>query len=327
MARGEFSGVLVFDKPHGCTSHDVVARVRRTLRMRDVGHAGTLDPMATGVLVVILGEATKLAPWLTAQDKVYETTVALGIETDTLDADGREVRRKTLSPELCQALSQSSRLLTIAPILRAALDVERHRTYQLPPVYSALRNAGQRAYAQARRGEPPTLVARPVRVAKLELTACGDRPAFCSLALEVSKGYYVRALARDLASTLGTAGHLTSLRRQRSGPFCLDEALAVHASAAEMSTQIQPLAAAAARALPVGRLTPRGSDDARHGRRVPPSAIAAPSSGPCAWLDAHGQLVAVGELDDDGAGRVIRGFSATSSAPSGGPGGQPLERP
>src|SRR5271155_2965084 len=100
MATGESSGVLTFDKPRGWTSHDLVARVRRTLRTRSVGHAGTLDPMATGVLVVLVGEATKLAPWLTAQDKAYLTTVALGTETDTLDADGREVRREALSPQL-----------------------------------------------------------------------------------------------------------------------------------------------------------------------------------------------------------------------------------
>src|SRR5580704_5498576 len=108
MATGGPSGVLTFDKPRGHTSHDVVARVRRTLRTRAVGHAGTLDPMATGVLVVLVGEATKLAPWLTAHDKTYEATVALGVETDTLDADGREGRREPLSAELRAALSRPS---------------------------------------------------------------------------------------------------------------------------------------------------------------------------------------------------------------------------
>jgi tRNA pseudouridine55 synthase len=326
MTKGEPSGVLVFDKPRGCTSHDVVARVRRTLGTRAVGHAGTLDPMATGVLVVMVGEATKLAPWLTAQHKGYEATVALGVETDTLDADGRESKREALSPELCEALRQSAGLRTTASLLESALDVERRRASQLPPVYSAIQSGGERAYAQARRGEAPTLATRPVRVSRLELTACCDAPPTLSVSLDVSKGYYVRALARDLANTLGTVGHLTSLRRLKSGSFGLGEALAIDADAGEMTARMSALSAAASRALPLGRLTAAGADDARHGRRVAPDAISAPSSGPSAWIDALGELVAVGELEDDGGGRVIRGFSATSSAPP--PPVEPLpERP
>ena len=311
MATGDESGVLTFDKPRGWTSHDVVGRVRRTLRTRSVGHAGTLDPMATGVLVVLVGEATKLAPWLTAQDKAYLTTVALGTETDTLDADGREVRREALSPELRAALSQSSPL-AVAPMVQAALEIERQRTLQDPPVYSAIQTRGERAYALARRGVVPDLASRPVRVVRLDLTACGDEPAHLSVTLEVSKGYYVRAFARDLAATLGTAGHLTSLRRLRSGPFGLEHALGVDDSAEVMRSRLEPLAAAAARALPVAHLTPSGAEDARHGRRVQPTAIAAPSLGPCAWLDALGELVAVGEIEQDGGARVLRGFSVTS---------------
>src|ERR1700689_1600692 len=309
MATGGPSGVLTFDKPRGWTSHDVVVRVRRTLRTRSVGHAGTLDPMATGVLVVLVGEATKLAPWLTAHDKTYEATVALGVETDTLDADGREVRREALSVELWAALSQSS---TVAPILERALGTERLRSAQLPPAYSAIHTEGERAYAIARRGAVPALAPRAVRVMRLDLVAWSEEPPACSVSLEVSKGYYVRSLARDLAAALGTVGHLTHLRRLTSGPFGLDPALAIDASADAMRSRLEPVASAAARALPVGHLTASGVVDARLGRRVHPTAIMAPSPGPCAWRDDRGGLVAIGELDEDRGGRVVRGFAATS---------------
>ncbi len=312
MATGGPSGVLTFDKPRGCTSHDVVARVRRTLRTRAVGHAGTLDPMATGVLVVLVGEATKLAPWLTAHDKTYVATVALGIETDTLDADGREVRREASSVALRAALSESEIGAPIAPIFERALELERQRISQIPPAYSAIHTEGERAYAMARRGEAPVLAARTVRVMRLDLVAWSEEPATCSVSLEVSKGYYVRSLARDLAAALGTVGHLTHLRRLTSGPFGLDSALAIDASADTMRSRLEPVASAAARALPVGHLTDSGVVDARQGRRVHPTAIEAPSSGPCAWLDDRGELVAIGELDEDRGGRVVRGFAATS---------------
>jgi tRNA pseudouridine55 synthase len=309
METSGLSGVLTFDKPRGYTSHDVVARVRRTLRTRAVGHAGTLDPMATGVLLALVGEATKLAPWLTAQDKVYEATVALGIETDTLDADGREVRREPLSPELQAALLETS---AIAQVVENALEIERQRTSQLPPVYSAIQVEGERSYAMARRGAPPVLAARAVHVRRLHLASWGDEPAHFSVALEVSKGYYVRSLARDLAAAVGTVGHLTSLRRLRSGPFDLTSALSLDASSEAMRERLEPLASAASRALPVSRITPSGTEDARHGRRVHPTAIAAPSPGASAWVDAKGELIAIGEIEPDGGGRVLRGFSATS---------------
>jgi tRNA pseudouridine55 synthase len=296
MATGGPSGVLTFDK----------------LRTRAVGHAGTLDPMATGVLVVLVGEATKLAPWLTAHDKTYEATVAFGVETDTLDADGREVRREALSVELRTALSQSDIAGPIAPIFERALGLERQRASQVPPAYSAIHTEGERAYAMARRGATPVLAARAVRVSRLDLVARGEDPATCSVLLEASKGYYVRSLARDLAAALGTVGHLTHLRRLTSGPFGLDSALAIDASADAMRSGLEPVASAAARALPVARLTTSGVVEARQGRRVHPTAIVAPSSGPCAWLDDRGELVAIGELDEDQGGRVVRGFAATS---------------
>lgn len=304
------SGVLVVDKPRGPTSHDVVARVRRALHTREVGHAGTLDPMATGVLVVAVGEATKLVTWLTAQSKAYEATIALGVETDSLDADGKETRRVPASDALRAALAES-RGPHLAPSVRAALEVERARKTQVPPAFSAIHTEGERAHERARRGEEVELAPRVVSVHRLDLVASSEEPPFVAVALEVSKGYYVRSLARDLAAALGTVGHLTSLRRTRSGCFVAEEALPLDTPEDELAARVEPLARAATRALPVARLTEAGARDARHGRRVKPADIDAPTREPCAWIDEAGALVAVGELDADGAGRVLRGFGAT----------------
>lgn len=298
--------MLVVDKPRGPTSHDVVARIRRALATREVGHAGTLDPMATGVLVVAVGEATKLVAWLTAHEKAYDATVALGVETDTLDAEGREMGRAALEPGLLAELAAPAGSPT--PRLRAALEAERARTSQVPPAFSAIQKDGERAYARARRGEAVELAPREVRVSLLELVARSAEPPSLALRLAVDKGYYVRSLARDLAAALSTLGHLTSLRRTRSGCFTLDEAVALDVGDEVLAAHVEPLASAASRALPVARLTQDGARDARHGRPVRPADIHAPAPGPCAWLDAEGALVAVGEVDESGAGKVLRGF-------------------
>ncbi|MGO9836120.1 MAG: tRNA pseudouridine(55) synthase TruB [Polyangiaceae bacterium] len=297
------SGVLVIDKPRGPTSHDVVARVRAYLRTRRVGHAGTLDPMATGVLVVAIGEATKLVPWLTAHAKSYEATIALGVETDTLDADGRAMRQVDPGDALRRALARQGEP---AGLLHVALEQERGRTRQVPPAYSAIRSGGERAFDRARRGETLDLAAREVRVQSLDLVRwAADPPSLC-VSLTVDKGYYVRALARDLAEALGTAGHLTSLRRVRSGCFTADEAFSLETSPDVLRSSIQPLARVAARALPVTQLTKDGATDARHGR---PVSIVTQTRGPQAWFAPDGELVAVGEVDDDGRGRILRGFA------------------
>lgn len=277
------SGVLVVDKERGPTSHDVVARVRKQLGTRQVGHAGTLDPMATGVLVVAVGEGTKLVPYLTADDKAYEATLRLGIETDTLDADGREIARAPVPNDLAARLD-------------AALASERARTSQVPPAYSAIKIAGQRAHELARKGEVVELAPREVAVRALTASIVG--PDEVRLVVEVAKGYFVRSLARDLAAALGTVGHLTSLRRTRSGAFTL----------ADAGGELLPLDVAATRALPVSRLTDGGVIAAGHGKRVPPSEIADPHEAPSAWLDPAGRLVAIGEVLPDGTGRVLRGF-------------------
>jgi tRNA pseudouridine55 synthase len=301
------SGVLVVDKPKGPTSHDVVRRLRKALGTRAVGHCGTLDPMATGVLVVAIGEGTKLVPWLTAGDKGYEATVALGVETDTLDAEGREVRREEPSARLLAALEASS---PSAPgeVLAGAFASERARTGQVPPAYSAVRTDGVRAMDRARRGETVDLEARDVRLLRIELLGCRAHPPSIEIAVEATKGYYVRALARDLAAALGTCGHLTALRRTRSGSFGLAEAMPLDAPAAELASRIVPLAAAAARTLPVVNLTEAGTREARHGRLVPPAEMDAPREGDCAWVSPDGQLVAIGRLEG-GLGRVVRGMA------------------
>ena len=302
------NGVLVVDKPCGPTSHDVVARLRRIVGLREIGHAGTLDPMATGVLVLAVGEATKLVPWLSAHEKAYEATIALGVETDTLDAQGREVRCVPPTQELLAALSAFRAGEPVAAILDAVLALERTRATQVPPAFSALQHNGERSYARARRGEEFLLPARPIRVLRLELVGCTADPATISVALDVGKGYYVRALARDIGVALGTVGHLSSLRRTRSGCFCGDEALPLEAPSQALLSGIQPTALAAARSLPVARLTERGAVDARHGRRVGPGDIGAVASGVCAFIGPGGELVAVGEVDQAGCGKVVRGF-------------------
>ncbi|MBX3189947.1 MAG: tRNA pseudouridine(55) synthase TruB [Labilithrix sp.] len=300
-------GVLVIDKPRGPTSHDVVARLRRVLRTRQVGHCGTLDPMATGVLVVAIDEATKLVPWLTADDKAYEATIRLGVETDSLDADGAEIRRASV-PEAVLAELREGSPPNSGAIARAVAQ-ERARISQVPPAVSAVKIGGERAHVLARRGEAPELPPREVAVRRLAIAGGGvDPDPHLRVALDVTKGYFVRSLARDLATALGTAGHLTALRRTRSGVFTIDEAVALDgADRDSLDAAMVPLARAASRALPVSVLTDEGARAAFHGKIVSAEAIRDPHPTPSAWLDAAGRLVAVGEVDAAG-GRVLRGF-------------------
>jgi tRNA pseudouridine55 synthase len=263
--------------------------------------------MATGVVVVAVGEATKLIPWLTAQDKSYEATIALGIETDTLDATGRVVRQMAVSGDLRTALATFPAAGSAG--LCRAVDAERRRTTQVPPAFSAIHDRGRRAYARARAGEPITLSAREVRVRRLEVVACSEERAQVEVSLDVEKGYYVRALARDLALALGTVGHLASLRRSRSGPFRLDEAIALDESPAVLNARLLTLGQAAARALPVARLTDSGARDARHGRMVATRDLSPAARGPHVWLGGEGEVIAVGEIGDKGTARVLRVFA------------------
>ena len=246
-------GLLVIDKPAGITSHDVVSRVRRLAKTRKVGHGGTLDPMATGVLVVGVGKATKLLTWVSGHSKEYVATIRFGIATNTDDAEGVPTRVRG-----CASLSGEDLERALAPL--------RGDIMQVPTTVSAIKVGGKRAYALARAGEDVTLAARPVRVSRLEVLApprlakatvaeaneadeagAGEKPhtprpvrvADVAVAVECSSGTYVRALARDAGEALGVGAHLIALRRTRVGDFPLEEALTLDelaAATAEAST-------------------------------------------------------------------------------------------
>lgn len=289
-ARGP-EGVVVVDKPGGMTSHDVVARARRLLGTRRVGHAGTLDPMATGVLVILVGEATKLGPYLTAHHKRYEARVAFGLGTDTLDREGTPTARAEVPAFLVDEIAGSAR-----PRLGEAIAAEIARTAQIPPVFSAIHVDGKRAYDRARAGEVVELAARPVEVRSIAIVGAAIAPApSVDLAIEVSPGYYVRSLARDLGERLGVPAHLAELRRTASGPFTVTDARPLAAEA--LREGLLPLEEAARRALPTGRLTEEGTLRARRGQRLSDTDFVElpPADGePAAWLDPRGRLVAVG---------------------------------
>lgn len=203
-------GVLVIDKPLGPTSFDVVRQVRGLLKVKKAGHTGTLDPMATGVLPVCLGEATKVAGVITEGDKAYDAVVRLGVETDTQDAQGRPTAQAPVPP------------LT-APLLEAVLARFRGTFEQVPPMYSAVKVAGKRLYEMARAGEEVERASRTVTVHELVLRDfSADR---LTLSVRCTKGFYVRTLAYDLGRALGCGAHLEALRRTMSGPFTLARAL------------------------------------------------------------------------------------------------------
>jgi tRNA pseudouridine55 synthase len=295
MTRAEEpEGVVAVDKPSGMTSHDVVARARRILGTRRIGHAGTLDPMATGVLVLLVGEATKLGPYLTAHEKRYEARVAFGRATDTLDAEGATVASAEVPGWLLAEIGAAAP--EGRPRLAAALEAEIARASQVPPAYSAIQVDGRRSYDRARAGEEVDLAPRPVAVRDLRLLRGGvpELPAlpFVDLDVDVSKGYYVRALARDLGERLGVPAHLAALRRTASGPFTLARAVPLDA----LRSALQPLAAAAAEALPVGGLTAEGAVRVRQGKGLVPADFASlpPLGDASVWLDPDGRPVAIG---------------------------------
>lgn len=277
-------GVLVVDKPAGWTSHDVVARVRRLASTRKVGHAGTLDPMATGVLVVGIGRATRLLTFVTGADKDYTATVRLGVTTTTDDAEGEELVRADASGVDRAALDAAVAALT-GDVL------------QVPSAVSAIKVDGRRAYARVRAGEDVELAARPVRVERFDVVAVRREGDLLDVDVEVtvSSGTYVRALARDLGAALGVGGHLTALRRTRVGGYGLDVARTLEDLAAapvEEAIPVVPLAQAARAVLPVRELD---ADEARalsYGQGV---AASGEGDGPVAALGPDGTLVAVVE--------------------------------
>src|ERR1700690_4457995 len=206
-------GVLVVDKPHGPTSHDVVAQARKVYGTRKVGHTGTLDPMATGVLVLLFGEATKLSNALCATKKLYQARIVFGYSTDTDDALGNAVVRASNVPKLRESES-----------LSAALRNEHERTYQIPPRFSAISKNGQRMYKAARKNIEVLRDPRPVCVHDLRVVEIGEK--YLDIEILTSKGYYVRSLARDLGDALNCPAHLGALRRVGTGPFGINLAVA-----------------------------------------------------------------------------------------------------
>ncbi|HHU38056.1 MAG TPA: tRNA pseudouridine(55) synthase TruB [Propionibacterium sp.] len=210
--------LLVVDKPGGITSHQVVARARRALGTKKVGHAGTLDPMATGVLVLGVEKGTRLLGHLLLTTKTYEATIRLGQATNTDDADG-EVTASVGAP-----------LAAVGPRLQASVGALTGTISQVPSTVSAIKVGGQRAYALARKGEDVQLAAREVTVSRFDVLdvrateAGGDPVVDLDVVVDCSSGTYIRALARDLGAALGVGGHLTALRRTRVGPFGLEHA-------------------------------------------------------------------------------------------------------
>ena len=279
-------GVLVCDKPAGLTSHDVVARVRRLATQRRVGHGGTLDPPATGVLVMALGRATRLLPFLPTEPKRYLATVAFGAETDTLDAAG------TVTATAATGGVDTERL-------RAAMAGFLGPQEQVPPMVSAIKVAGERLYAKARRGEEVERAPRPIVIHELGLLGFtpGERPA-ATIEVACSGGTYVRSLAADLGRTLGTLAHLASLRRTAVGRFTERDARTLDdlAGPGELASAVLDPAAAMDPAA-VRALTPDEAAALATGRTLDPTG----RGDPVAAVAPDGRLVAVIQ---DSAGRA-----------------------
>jgi tRNA pseudouridine55 synthase len=284
------NGVLVIDKPQGPTSFEVVRRVRSALGLRRAGHTGTLDPMATGVLPVCLGEATKLAGLLTEGDKAYDAVVRLGLLTDTQDVTGTVLETRPVP-----ALSTE--------LLESALQRFRGTFLQLPPMYSAVKVKGKRLYERARAGEPVERTPRQVTVHSLVLRDFSSSE--CTLSVRCSKGFFVRSLAEDLGRVLGSGGALKSLRRTASGPFGLDgalqlsqvEALGVAGASgrAELEARMVSMADALPE-LPVVQVAERDVSRVLHG--VPLVLGADAPAGRVRVLGPDGVLLAVGDVHE-----------------------------
>jgi len=292
-------GWIILDKPLGLGSTSAVSAVKRALReagepKTKVGHGGTLDPLASGVLPIALGEATKLAGRMLDATKAYDFTIQFGTQTDTLDLEGKIIATSDVRPTLAEAEA-------ILPRFTGPIE-------QVPPAYSALKVDGERAYDLARKGEAVELKARSVTVLALAIVAAGADHV--TLSATVSKGTYIRSLARDIALALGTVGHVTMLRRTRAGPFTLETAISLDkladaAKARALTRMVLPLAAGLddIPALPV---TPDQARLLRHGQML----FGIPAT-PGLYLATEAETpVALVEISEDGC-KVVRGFNLT----------------
>ena len=272
-------GLLVVDKPSGWTSHDVVGRVRRLAGTRKVGHAGTLDPMATGVLVLGIGKATRLLGHLALTDKAYDATIRLGVTTLTDDAEGEPVSTTPAGHVDDAAIGSAVSALTG--------DIS-----QVPSSVSAIKVDGERAYKRVRDGDTVELAARPVTVSVFAVRATRRIADVIDLdvTVECSTGTYVRALARDLGAALGVGGHLTALRRTRVGPYELAQAHTLEAL--EKSFALLPIADAVRVAFPVREVDAEQARVLGHGGPLPALGLA---DGPVAVLGPDGTFLALVE--------------------------------
>jgi tRNA pseudouridine55 synthase len=288
------NGVLVIDKPSGPTSFDVVRRVRAALQVRKAGHTGTLDPLATGVLPVCVGDATRIAGFISEGDKTYEAVVRLGQETDTLDAAGNVVATSLVPP-------------LDAARLEAALSRFRGTFRQVPPMYSAVKIGGRRLYELARAGEEVERAPREVTVHELVLRDFSSNELRVSL--RCSKGFFVRSLAHELGKVLGCGAHVEALRRTQSGPFTLAQALTLErlesGGAAEVKERLVSLNDALAN-LPALRVSASESVRVSHGV---PLEVRSPA-GRVRVLGPEDRLLAVAEVSTSGRLKYLRVLTA-----------------
>ncbi|OBA60234.1 tRNA pseudouridine(55) synthase TruB [Mycobacterium sp. 1100029.7] len=276
-------GIVVVDKPAGMTSHDVVGRCRRLFSTRRVGHAGTLDPMATGVLVVGIDRATKILGLLTASSKSYAATIRLGQTTSTEDAEGQLLQTVSAAHVTDEEIAEA--------IAGLRGDIE-----QVPSAVSAIKVGGKRAYQLVREGQDVELQARPVRIDRFEVSATRRSGELIDVDVDVdcSTGTYIRALARDLGAALGVGGHLTALRRTRVGRFDLDRARSLD-DLAEQPQLSATLDETCLLVFPRRALTPDEAEATSHGRPLSPAGI----DGVYAAADADGRVIAL--LRDEGS--------------------------
>ena len=297
-SHSKASGLLLIDKPTGISSFDVVARVRRAYGQRKVGHTGTLDPLATGLMGVLLGRATRLSPFLTVADKGYRASVALGFTTDTYDVEGQEIRR--WPDDVVQALS--------AEEIENQLEQFRGQIQQTPPAHSAIKIDGERAYARARRGEIVEMPSRTVHIHELKLLSALE--GRLDLLVGCSKGTYIRSLAHDLGAALGTGATLAGLRRTYVGDWNLEQAVPLSdiegGDASFLMDALRPMSDVVSH-FPLLALDDAQRQHVGHGRR-----FMMPSAGQGRYRvhsDA-GELMAVVDIESDHTLRVVRGIPA-----------------
>ncbi len=289
-------GVLVVDKGQGPTSHDVVAVARRALGTSRVGHTGTLDPMATGVLVLVAGRATRLARFMTHDVKSYVAQVTFGRSTTTYDAEGDTTAETGRVPDRAA--------------LAALVATKVGPQLQTPPAYSAKKVGGEVAHKAARRDAPLVLAPVPVTVHALTLDACDG--AVATLSMTVSAGFYVRALAHELGEALGTGAHLSALRRTRAGAFGLDDAMSwptlATAARGSLTTALLPIDRMLPD-LPAAHLSAELAARVRHGQSVQATITGDAGTGPVRLIDEAGHLIAMAEAagaSDSGARRFLQ---------------------